>query len=268
MTPIIETRGLERTFGAVVAAADINVSIAKGETLGIIGANGAGKTTFVNMITGHLKPSAGAILFDGVDITGHEPRQITRRGISRSFQIAQIFPEMSVIDNMLVAIIIAEEARLSPLRSASTQARHQRAREILAQFSLQDSSERIAGTLPQGARKLLDIAMAMASQPKVMMLDEPTSGVSTEEKLQMMQHLMAALRQLGTTIIFIEHDIDLIAEHSDRILAFYEGHVIADGPSAEVLADPRVRAHVIGHVAGDAPGNATASQPGQEESHA
>lgn len=246
MTPIIETRRLERTFGAVVAAADINVRIEQGETLGIIGANGAGKTTFVNMITGHLPPSSGTILFDGADITGNAPRQITRKGISRSFQIAQIFPDMTVIENMLVAITIAEEANLSPLRPATTRARIERAREALGQFGLADSQDRVAGTLPQGAKKLLDIAMAMASRPKVMLLDEPTSGVSTEEKLAMMQHLMGALRQSGTTIIFIEHDMDIIGAHANRILAFYEGRIIADGSTEEVLADPQVRTHVIG----------------------
>jgi len=256
MTPIIETRRLERTFGAVVAAADINVRIEQGETLGIIGANGAGKTTFVNMITGHLSPSSGTILFDGADITGNAPRQITRKGISRSFQIAQIFPDMTVIENMLVAITVAEEASLSPVRPAVTQARVERAREALGQFGLGDSRDRVAGTLPQGAKKLLDIAMAMASRPKVMLLDEPTSGVSTEEKLAMMQHLMGALRQSGTTIIFIEHDMDIIGAHANRILAFYEGRIIADGTTAEVLADPQVRAHVIGQHAGRETGHA------------
>ncbi len=246
MTPIIETRSLQRTFGAVVAAADINVRIEQGETLGIIGANGAGKTTFVNMITGHLPPSSGTILFDGADITGHAPRQITRKGVSRSFQIAQIFPDMTVIENMMVAITIAEEARLSPVRPATTQERIERAREALGQFGLAESQDRTAGTLPQGAKKLLDIAMAMASRPKVMLLDEPTSGVSTEEKLSMMQHLMGALQQSGATIIFIEHDMDIIAAHANRILAFYEGRIIADGTTAEVLADPHVRTHVIG----------------------
>lgn len=253
MTPIIETRNLQRTFGAIVAAADINVRIEQGETLGIIGANGAGKTTFVNMITGHLPPSSGAILFDGADITGNAPRQITRKGISRSFQIAQIFPDMTVIENMLVAITIAEEASLSPMRAAVTRTRIERAREALGQFGLADSLDRVAGTLPQGAKKLLDIAMAMASRPKVMLLDEPTSGVSSEEKLAMMQHLMGALRQSGATIIFIEHDMDIIAAHANRILAFYEGRIIADGSTAGVLADPQVRTHVIGqHVAKEA----------------
>jgi branched-chain amino acid transport system ATP-binding protein len=246
MTPLVETRGLERTFGAVVAAADINVRIDQGETLGIIGANGAGKTTFVNMITGHLAPSSGTILFDGNDITSRAPRQITRLGVSRSFQIAQIFPEMSVIENMLVAITIADELRLSPIRRAVTFDRTRRAREALADFGLIESEGRLAGTLPQGTKKLLDIAMAMASRPKLMLLDEPTSGVSSEEKLVMMDHLMGALRQFGTTIIFIEHDMDIIAAHARRILAFYEGRIVADGPTAEVLANASVRTHVIG----------------------
>jgi len=255
-TPIIETRALERTFGAVVAASDINVCIGQGETLGIIGANGAGKTTFVNMITGHLSPSSGTILFDGEDITGRAPRQITRKGISRSFQIAQIFPDMTVVENMLVAITIADEARLSPVRFAMTTQRIDRAREALRQFGLLDSEDRVAGTLPQGAKKLLDIAMAMASRPKVMLLDEPTSGVSSQEKLPMMEHLMGALRQSGSTIIFIEHDMDIITAHANRILAFYEGRIIADGSTAEVLANADVRTHVIGQHGHKEAGNA------------
>ncbi|GAA0629338.1 ABC transporter ATP-binding protein [Thalassospira tepidiphila] len=247
MTCILETRSLNKEFGAVIAAKDLNVQINKGEVVGVIGSNGAGKTTFINMVTGYLKPTRGEILFNGKSIMGHSPRAITRAGMARSFQVAQLFPEMTVIDNLIVALAAAESARpsfLSPLRS---DARIARAEEILREFGVENYRDSLVTAVPQGARKLVDIAMALIGNPQMLLLDEPTSGVSVDEKTDLMDTVMNAVRQHGVTVLFVEHDMDVVERYVSRVLAFYSGEIIADGEPAAVLADQQVRDLVTGH---------------------
>jgi branched-chain amino acid transport system ATP-binding protein len=249
MTPILTVRDLEKTFGSVVAAHAISLDIAPEQTVGIIGANGAGKTTFVNMITGHIAPSRGAIRFEGREITGLASRAITRLGISRSFQVAQIFPSLSAYANMCVAVAVARGAdgvlarALAPLDTPEVRAE---ADAALALFGIVAYRDALAATLPQGVRKLLDIAMAVAGRPRLLLLDEPTSGISIEEKFALMDVVMSALKRRRITILFVEHDMDIVARYADRVLAFYEGTVIADGPPAQALADARVQALIAG----------------------
>lgn len=246
MTTILETRKLERTFGAVIAASDINITINEGEVLGVIGSNGAGKTTFVNMVTGYLTPSSGQILYRGKEITGKPTREITKLGICRSFQIPQLFLELSVIDNMLIALTIAKQDRPVLFRPAITPALRHEALEILARFGIEQWAEQEITTLPQGVRKLVDIAMATVSGPDLLFLDEPTSGVSADEKMQIMRTLIDALKTTKTAVLFIEHDMEIVETFSPRVAAFYEGTILADGPTAEVLANDKVREFVIG----------------------
>ncbi|MDF1792249.1 MAG: ABC transporter ATP-binding protein [Thalassobaculaceae bacterium] len=246
MSAILEATSLNKTFGAVTAAKDINVAVAKDEIVGIIGANGAGKTTFVNMVTGWLPPSSGSIKFDGKDITGLAPRKITRLGICRSFQVAQVFMTATVFDNLLIALGIADShgfAALKPLRVADREAR---ADAILRRYQIHDYRDQVAGTLPQGIRKLLDIAMAMVAQPKILLLDEPTSGISIEEKFGLMDIVMAALKEDGVTVLFVEHDMEIVERYVGRVLAFYQGEIICDAPPAQALVDPKVIEFVIG----------------------
>jgi branched-chain amino acid transport system ATP-binding protein len=249
MNPILSVRGLEKTFGNVVAARDITVDVPVEQTVGIIGANGAGKTTFVNMITGHIRPTAGTIHFGERDITGLASRDITRMGISRSFQVAQIFPSLTVFDNMCVAAAISRgqgnivQRALTPLRSGETVAEAEAAIELFQIGRYRD--ERVA-TLPQGIRKLLDIAMAVAGWPKILLLDEPTSGISVEEKFGLMDVVMSALKSRRITILFVEHDMDIIGRFADRVLAFYDGTIIADGPPDDALANERVQTLISG----------------------
>ena len=249
MTPILSVQGLEKTFGNVVAARDITVDVPVEQTIGIIGANGAGKTTFVNMITGHIRPTAGTIRFGERDITGMVSRDIMRLGISRSFQVAQIFPSLTVFDNMCVAAAISRgqgnivQRALTPLRSGETVAEAEAAIEL---FQIGRYSNARVATLPQGIRKLLDIAMAVAGWPKILLLDEPTSGISVEEKFGLMDVVMSALKSRRITILFVEHDMDIIGRFADRVLAFYDGTIIADGPPAEALANERVQTLISG----------------------
>jgi branched-chain amino acid transport system ATP-binding protein len=246
MDALIEARNLEKRFGAVMAADRISVAIKPGETVGIIGANGAGKTTFVNMVTGYLKPESGTILFRGRDITGLRPRQVTRMGIRRSFQVAQLFPNLSVLDNVLAAIASAEAASLPMFRPLRTPARIEAALSFLRRIGLEDRAGGLTTELAQGQRKLLDIGLAMAGRSEVLLLDEPTSGISAEEKFPMMDLIMEAVGGEGATVLFVEHDMEIVERYAARVLAFYEGRIIADGPPRRVLSNADVRRYVVG----------------------
>ena len=255
MTGILETRGLTRTFGAVTAAADISVSLAEGSIVGLIGGNGAGKTTFLNLVTGYLKPTAGTVRFDGRDITGLAPRQITRLGVCRSFQIPQVFDSLTAFQNLRVGLDVVSLGRRAFVGSALGDQRPEEvAEEMLRRFRLADYHDAPASVLPEGVRKLLDIAMALAVKPRVLLLDEPTSGVSADEKFALMDLVLDAIRAERVTVLFVEHDMEIVRRYTQRILAFYEGRVIADGAPEVVLADAGVRRYVVGEAAPAAAG--------------
>jgi branched-chain amino acid transport system ATP-binding protein len=235
VSAILETQSLHKTFGAVTAAAEINLAFEREAVVSLIGANGAGKTTFLNMVTGYLRPDAGRIRFDGHDLVGRAPREITALGLSRSFQIPQLFQSLSVRENLLVAEGIAGAERVEEATDA-----------LLEKFSLRDYAGRPAGLLPEGIRKLLDVAMALVAKPKLLLLDEPTSGVAADEKFGVMDLVIAAVRGQGVTVLFVEHDMEIVGRYAARVVAFYDGRVIADGTPAQVLEAPEVRRYVIG----------------------
>jgi branched-chain amino acid transport system ATP-binding protein len=249
MSAILSVRDIEKTFGSLVAARDISVEVPPQQTVGVIGANGAGKTTFINMITGHLRPTKGGIWFEDREITGKPSREITRLGISRSFQVAQVFPSLTVFDNMCVAAAIARGpgnwlGRIATsVQSAEVSAAAQATIEL---FQIADYRDLVASTLPQGIRKLLDIGMAVVGSPRLLLLDEPTSGISISEKFGLMNVVMSALKSRKITVLFVEHDMDIVGRFADRVLAFYDGTVIADGTPDETLGDPRVQELITG----------------------
>ena len=245
MSAILSARGLNKRFGAVVAADQVSIDIATGEHISLIGSNGAGKTTFVNMITGYLKPDEGTILLEGRDVTALGPRAITRLGVARSFQIPQLCAEMSVLDNMLVAAACGDGA-LSFWKPAHTADKLDRAHALLGRFGLDVHAARRVAELPGGVRKLLDIAMALTHQPKILLLDEPTSGVSADEKFPMMDTVTAALGSEDVTVLFVEHDMDIVTRYASRVVAFYSGRILADGAPDTVLMDREVRRYVTG----------------------
>jgi branched-chain amino acid transport system ATP-binding protein len=241
VNPILQAEGLQKSFGAVTAAADLSLAFEREAVVSLIGANGAGKTTFLNMVTGYLRPDAGAIRFDGRDLVGRSPREITALGLSRSFQIPQLFQSLSVRENLLVAEGIAGAERVEEATDA-----------LLDRFALKDYVDRPAGLLPEGIRKLLDVAMALVARPKLLLLDEPTSGVAADEKFGIMDLVMGAVRGQGVTVLFVEHDMEIVSRYASRVVAFYDGKVIADGKPGEVLDAEEVRRYVIGeapHVA-------------------
>ena len=242
---LLETKGLSLAFGGVVAADAIDFQLHQGERLAVVGQNGAGKTTFINICTGHLKPSAGAVLFAGHDITGHSSRSITRRGIGRSFQLPQIFAEHTVRECLMLAASSVQPRRgfWRPIEEAVD------ANEVdatLALLQLDTRAHDLSGALPEGQRKLLDVAMALVLQPQLMIMDEPTSGVSTDEKHELMRVLMRALDERRITSIFVEHDIDIVRRYATRLCAWIAGRIAADGPPEQVLTDAVVIRNVIG----------------------
>jgi branched-chain amino acid transport system ATP-binding protein len=247
---IIETAGVGKSFGAVTAAADLSVRVDEDTVVGLIGGNGAGKTTFLNMLTGYLKPDRGTIHYAGHDITKLAPREVTRLGMCRSFQIPQLFGSLTVRENLLVALgVVVTNARNWKSGAAVEADRVDAAADAtLHEFGLQPWRDREAGVLPEGVRKLLDIAMAMVVKPKVLLLDEPTSGVSADEKFSIMDRVMAPVRAERVTILFVEHDMDIVRRYAGRVLAFYDGRIIADGPPDAVLNDDEVRRYVVGTI--------------------
>ncbi len=249
MGVVLEAVGLSKAFGGVTAVEEVSVAVHAGEVIGIVGANGAGKTTFVNLVTGYLKPDRGRILYLGRDITAHPPREITGLGICRSFQIPQLYVGLTVRENVLIALAARDGEGLRPWRPLATARREAEADEVLEPFGLGEYASRPVGELSEGGLKLLDIALSLALGPKVLLLDEPTSGVSSAEKFGVMDTLLHILRSRGVTVLFVEHDMEVVTGYADRVLVFVEGKVIADGPPREVLRDPAVRRGVLGEPA-------------------
>jgi branched-chain amino acid transport system ATP-binding protein len=254
MAVILDAQRLNKSFGAVTAAADVSAAIEKDSVVGLIGTNGAGKTTFINMITGYLKPDRGRIEFEGRDITPLAPREITRLGIARSFQIPQLYGSLTVEENMRVALgVVLRNAgrggffsRGEPLVPGFDVPAQEAAERLLRRFGLADYRGRNAQVLPGGVRKLLDIALAMVAKPRILLLDEPTSGVSAQEKFGIMEMVLEAVRGEGATVLFVEHDMEIVGRFAQRVLAFYDGRIIADAPPQAALADPEVRRFVVG----------------------
>jgi len=254
MAAILDAADLNKSFGAVTAAKDINAAIERDSVVGLIGTNGAGKTTFINMITGYLKPDRGRIHYEGRDITRLAPRDITRLGICRSFQIPQLYASLTAYENMMIGIGVVLRnagrggffARGKPLVPGYDQRPEEVAERILERFGLTEYRDKNAQVLPGGIRKLLDIALTMVARPKILLLDEPTSGVSAEEKFEIMEMIMKAVRAEGITVLFVEHDMEVVSCFAERVLAFYDGRIIADGPPQEALNDPEVKRYVVG----------------------
>jgi branched-chain amino acid transport system ATP-binding protein len=249
MTTILDARGLHKNFGAVTAASDISAAIERDSVVGLIGTNGAGKTTFINMITGYLKPDRGRIHYEGRDITELAPRDITRLGICRSFQIPQLYASLTAFENMMAGIgVVLRNAGLGGFfsRGEPLVPGHDLAARILDRFGLTEYRDKNAQVLPGGVRKLLDIALTMVAKPKILLLDEPTSGVSAEEKFTIMEMIMKAVRAEGATVLFVEHDMEVVSRFAERVLAFYDGRIIADAPPAVALEDPEVKRFVVG----------------------
>lgn len=243
--PLLQTRDLRLAFGAVVVADQINFALHEGERLAVIGQNGAGKTTFINICTGLIRPDGGKVFFDGSEVTRLRPREIARRGMVRSFQLPQLFSEHTVRDCLRIAAA-GKQGTLGLWSALSEVVPAREIDHVLEVVGLAERGDEVAGALPEGQRKLLDIAMALLLKPRLLILDEPTSGVSTDEKHGLMATIMAALDEQKVTAIFVEHDVDIVSTYATRVAAWIAGKVAADGKPSEVLADPLIRSQVIG----------------------
>jgi branched-chain amino acid transport system ATP-binding protein len=232
----------------VTAADRINVEIGAGELVGIVGANGSGKTTFLNLITGYLTPESGRIFLMGEDRTGLPPRAITRLGIARSFQIPQLYTNLTALEALLLSLAARAGQGVSFWRPLYRPPWVDEGMQTLARFGLGAYARRPVSELPEGGRKLLDIALSFALGPKLLLMDEPTSGVSIKDKFQIMDTLIAVVQESRLTTIFVEHDMEVVQRYGGRVLAFNDGRVIADGRPEAVLADPEVRKAVLGRV--------------------
>lgn len=248
MNNILHVENLNKQFGAVVAASNINVSVSAGEVVAIIGANGAGKTTFVNMVTGYMAPSSGSIHFMGKNVSGRSPREVCKAGLSRSFQVAQLFPSLTVLENMMVAAASLQLGPSSFFAPLASRAARNKALQVLDSFGVSQFADSPANVLAQGVRKLLDISMALVSGPSMLLLDEPTSGVAVDEKFPLMESVMNGVKHTGATVMFVEHDMEIVSHYATRVIAFYQGEIIADGSVKQVLADERVQQYIVGRV--------------------
>ena len=244
---LLQTVDLSKQFGDVHACDRVNFTVNKGEFLSLVGSNGAGKTSLVNLISGHLKPDSGRILFEGEDVTFAKVYERIRAGIARSFQIVNLFDALTVFDNVALAIFARQgkTAKIAALAANDGDVRRE-TREVLAEFGLAAKGELPAGELAQGERKLLDVAVAYALRPKLLFLDEPTSGVSSAEKAQIMDTVSSVVRSGAVTAVVIEHDMDVVFRYSDRIVMMHEGAFLADGPPDEIRANEAVASILLG----------------------
>jgi branched-chain amino acid transport system ATP-binding protein len=246
MTAVLDVEDLTLHFGTIAAADRVTVALSAGEFVGIVGPNGAGKTTFLNLVTGYLRPESGRIRFMGRDIVGLSPHRITALGVGRSFQIPQLFLTLSVVENVLVALACAAGRDLDLWGPLKGRQPVEEAEAILRPLGLDADADRLASELPEGGRKLLDIGMALALRPRLLLMDEPTSGVSALEKFQIMDTLVGVLRERSVTAMFVEHDMEVVRRYASRALVLENGRIVADGPPANVLPAEPMRAAVTG----------------------
>ena len=244
---LLKTTQLTKSFGDTHAVDHVDFAVAAGEVLALIGSNGAGKTTLINLISGLIAPDSGRVDFQGTDITRASTHRKIGLGIARSFQLVNLFDQLSVQDNVTLAIFSREgrTRRLFSLADADTAVRDEGA-AVLKQFGLDGRAGEPAGGLSQGERKLLDVAVAYALRPKLLFLDEPTSGVSTREKAPIMDIITQVVRSGGITAVIVEHDMDVVFTYCPRIVAMHQGTILADGTPEQIRSNPQVTANMLG----------------------
>ncbi len=242
---MLEVRGVAKAFDGFQAVAGVSLEVPRGQIASIIGPNGAGKTTLFNLITGHLRPDAGAVLLDGRDITGLPPHDVCRLGMGRSFQRINIFPRLTVFQNVQAAFI-SHRGRGLDLFSRVGQLYREETEALLESLGLLDRSGEVSGFLSHGAQKQLELGIALASEPRLLLLDEPTAGMSAAETRETIQLISRIAAERGLTLLFTEHDMEVVFSIAQKITVLHQGRVIAAGPPAEVRNDPEVRRVYLG----------------------
>jgi branched-chain amino acid transport system ATP-binding protein len=243
--PILETRELTRRFGGFVAVDNVSVRVAEGSIHALIGPNGAGKTTFFNLLTKVLPPSSGSITYDGRDITGQSPAAVARQGLVRSFQISSIFPSLTALENVGVALQRQRGKSFDFWRSEQALDQYEdRAFDLLGKLGLADHAHRQAGALPYGAKRALELATTLALDPKMLLLDEPTAGMGHEEVDRIAQLIRTVA--VGRTVLLVEHNLSIVSSLADTITVLARGKVLAEGDYPTVSNDPRIVEAYIG----------------------
>lgn len=238
---LLATEGLKKYFGDTHAVDGVNVSVGEQRLVSLVGSNGAGKTTLVNLITGLVQPDAGKIVFQGHDVTALSVYSRIKAGIARSFQLVNLFDALTVLDNVRLAIFSRDNKITKAMALAERDGdAEQEARQVIGEFGLADKGNIVASGLAQGERKLLDVAVAYALRPKLILLDEPTSGVGTREKGHIMDRIEAVVRSRGLSAVIVEHDMDVVFKYSDSIVMMHEGRVLAEGTPDQIIRDERV----------------------------
>jgi branched-chain amino acid transport system ATP-binding protein len=250
---LLETVNLKKYFGDTRAVDDVNLTIAEGEFVSVVGPNGAGKTSLCNVVSAYLAPDSGKIIFKGSDVTHSSVTERVKAGIARSFQLVNLFDDLTAFDNVALAIF----SRDGKIRNMTTLAHRDRgvtieADTILDQFGLVNKRNEIARGLAQGERKLLDVALAYALRPKLLFLDEPTSGVSTRDKDQIMDTIASVVRGGGITAVIIEHDMDVVFKYSNRIVVMHQGAILAQGAPDAIRNNDNVAMILLGSSGPDA----------------
>lgn len=242
---VLEVESLRKSFGGVAAVAGVSFRVAAGEMLALIGPNGAGKTTCFNMLMGQLRPDSGSVRFEGRAITGMQPRAIWRLGVGRTFQITATFASMTVAENVQMALMSHHGTVQSLFRRATHEHRAE-ALALLATLGMAEQADRACGVLAYGDLKRVELAMALAHGPRLLLMDEPTAGMAPAERIALMEITARIAREQSIAVLFTEHDMDVVFAHADRIIVLNRGALIAEGPPASVREDPAVREVYLG----------------------
>lgn len=245
MKPVLEAAGLTKRWGGIQAVDGVSFALAPGEILALIGPNGAGKSTCFNMLNGQIRPDGGRVLLRGQDVTGLPPRRIWRLGVGRTFQVTATFASMSVLDNVRL-VLLSHHRRLFRFWRPASDLFGQEALALLERVGMAGQAGRISGILAYGDLKRLELAMALAHAPSLLLMDEPTAGMAPADRLEMMAQMVGVARRSGIAVLFTEHDMDVVFAHADRLLVLDRGRLIAEGPPEAVRRDPLVRDVYLG----------------------
>ncbi len=251
MSAILDITGLTRRFGGLVAVNDVTMSLKAGEIRGLIGPNGAGKTTFLSLIGGQIRPSSGRVIYEGADITHARPDQRAARGIRRTFQNLKLFPEMTVLENVMIGFHTESRAEIieallrTPRQRREEEEIVERAYQVLGRVGLSDLALRTAGSLAYGHRRLLEVARAIVARPRILLLDEPCAGLNRSEGMEFV-HLIRQIRADGVTVVLVEHHMDVVMTACERITVLNYGEMLAEGTPDEVRDNPDVRDAYLG----------------------
>ena len=245
MSALIEAHDLAKAYGGVHAVRGVSLGVSPGEIVALIGPNGAGKSTCFNMLNGQIRPDDGTIRLDGRDITGWPPRDVWRLGVGRTFQITATFASMSVIENVQM-VLLSHAGRLGRLWGLATRAERERAQALLALVGMLDEAERPSAELAYGDLKRLELAVALGNDPRLLLMDEPTAGMSPRDRVELMALTAGIAREKNLGVLFTEHDMDVVFRHADRILVLSRGQLIAEGRPDEVRRNPEVQAVYLG----------------------